>query len=207
MKLLNIYQKLLGMYPKSYRKDYAAEMAQTLQDMLLDQPKRSQRAMIWIAAFAELPLHVIRHNVSVVEHAYSTDMPTYIKRNTRLSASLILPFIVLLTVNELRPSALPTAPGWTDMYRLLAIGLPAVAFLLSVATMLRWFVATPTAPISKTSRALTDIKHNWPIALVGSFALLVVVFMLGHDSAHCIAGNPIKEARNITTTLHCIEQN
>ncbi|MDL2363245.1 MAG: hypothetical protein QFB86_02600 [Patescibacteria group bacterium] len=206
MNLLTLYAKILSAYPKSFQERYADEMTQTLEDMVHDASSSPQRLKIWTAAFAELPVQITKSNFAVAGQAFSEETPGYVKRNTQLSASLLLPFVLLLMLNELRPSALPLTPSWTDIYQFLAIVLPALAFLLCATTILRWWSLGRRNHSAKMTVNIADIRHNWPLLVVSILALMIAVFMLGHDSVHCVAGNPITVVRNPTATLHCIAQ-
>ncbi|MDB5166464.1 MAG: hypothetical protein JWM37_536 [Candidatus Saccharibacteria bacterium] len=206
MKLINVYRKVLGAYPKSYQKDYAGEMVRTLEDMLHEEPKITKRARIWTTAFAELPIYVVKLNAAVLGRSYALDTPDYVKRNAAVSIACVVPFLALLSINELDPSVLPTAPRWTDTYQFLAIGLPVLAFLLCAATVMRWFFVRRMSGTRSSNNTLVDIKHNWPVVLVGSFAFIIVLFMVGHDSVHCLTDNPVNALHNPRATLQCIEK-
>jgi hypothetical protein len=207
MKLIHLYEKLLAMYPRSYRDDYADEMSHMLQSMIADEQQVAKRIALWTRAFAELPILLFMANLHVLEAAYTSSAPGYVVRSTRVSTALVTPFVLLVIFNELRPGKLPNSPNAIDILQFFAIGLPLIAFLLSIAALLRWSIARHKSSKDSFIKGLTDIKHNWPLALVGVFAFTIVTFMVGHDSMQCLNGNPIKEVRNFNTTVQCISQN
>lgn len=57
-----LYRALLYLYPKEYRREYGAQMLQTLQDMLDDNSDSLGRAMIWLRVAAETPLSILKEN-------------------------------------------------------------------------------------------------------------------------------------------------
>jgi hypothetical protein len=53
--------------------------------------------------------------------------------------------------------------------------------------------------------SLIDFRHNWPMLLVGFVGLFIVALVLGHDSVHCVTGNPIREVHNWHQTWRCVQ--
>ncbi|MDB5175243.1 MAG: hypothetical protein JWM81_101 [Candidatus Saccharibacteria bacterium] len=204
--LLRAYRKLITLFPKSYRGEYGEQMVQTLADMLADQPSRLGRVTVWLRAASDLLRSLLQQNYAVVGHAYANTTPEYVRRNTQVSLLLLLPFIIVIIMNELRPDALPQSRLSVDILQFLVAGLPALAFIICAATLSVWVLAQHRQQRTSLLRSLQDVSHNWPLIAIGTFGLMMAVFIFGHDSVHCFAGNPVKEVRNISTTLQCLSQ-
>lgn len=59
---LRIYRALLHLYPKAHREAYGDQMAQTLEDILAEQPDRLNRFIVWIRVACELPINIVEEN-------------------------------------------------------------------------------------------------------------------------------------------------
>ncbi|HEY5152687.1 MAG TPA: hypothetical protein VII55_01810, partial [Candidatus Saccharimonadales bacterium] len=59
----------------------------------------------------------------------------------------------------------------------------------------------------KTSswQLLSDWQHNWPMLVIAALSLGIIALVLGHDSVHCVARNPIGELRHWHATFICIQ--
>ncbi|HET9721549.1 MAG TPA: hypothetical protein VFP32_00780 [Candidatus Saccharimonadales bacterium] len=124
--------------------------------------------------------------------------PDYVKRNSIISGILIAPFFIFVIVNDLDNHKLPSTPGWNVLYLSMILGLPVAAMILSVVTWVK------LAWSDKKRRSFLNLRLSWPIITTTVLALIIVLFVPFHDSTHCVAGNPIKEARNFDQTWHCV---
>jgi hypothetical protein len=206
MSLLTAYEKLTHLYPKSYRETYGPQMVQTLADMLHDQPNSRARGITWTKAVLDLPINIIKQNFMVMEAIYTTETPQFVRRNSQISVFLLAPFFILVTLNEILPSALPQTATWDDILQFLVAGMPGFASLLCVATFFTWAAAEHRQNRKSVWHNLRGIRSSWPLVTVGVLSLMIVAFMLGHDSVHCVMGNPVKEVRNLNATFLCLRQ-
>ena len=177
--LLNIYKQVLKLLPPTYHEHYAEPMAQTLEDMLKDQPSPVTRAQIWLRATADL---VITATYQYTEEGGITmnHMPAYAKRGTLISAALLLPFFLLVTANTLHP----LVAYWKSIGYVGIFILPVVALVFGVGLLIKLLAA------KELSLNLKQLQSNWVVFSVPLLALGIVIFAFGHDSVHCItAGN------------------
>ncbi len=61
-KSLRVYRAALHLYPKAHREAYGEQMAQTLEDILAEQPDRLNRFIVWVRVACELPINVVEEN-------------------------------------------------------------------------------------------------------------------------------------------------
>ncbi len=206
MSLLRSYATLIRLYPKAYREEYGDQMLQTLADMLKDAPGSGGKVLMWTKAVAELPISVLKENVLVIEEAAMTNAPNYVKRNTHIGMYLIAPFFILIAFNALLPHSLPQGPLAIDVLRFMVIGLPAIAFVLCAGTFVAWSLGRRRKERVSFWQNLIDIRQNWPLLLVGALGFFVALFILGHDSVHCLTDNPVNALKHLQATQACISQ-
>jgi hypothetical protein len=198
------YSKLLYLYPAAYRKWYAEQMLQTLADMLDDSP--AKKTAIWTRTMLDLPLSVLHQQLSYTGAAMGGDTPKYVKNSALLGAILLLPFFVLVTAHSL-DSGLQNSVYWH--FRVLFtffVALPAIAFLLTTVALVFWLTERRKQDKKSLVAELFDLRRNWYLLTVLIIGLGIVGMVYGHDSVHCITGNPYRELHNPSQTLSCIEQ-
>lgn len=61
---VDVYAKLIGLYPESYRRRYAQPMVQTFDDMLEAEQSKIGRAAIWIRVLRDLPGSALREHIT-----------------------------------------------------------------------------------------------------------------------------------------------
>ncbi len=199
------YSKLIRFYPPSYRREYSMQMLQTLADMLDDPERRS--GAVWARTVLDFPVSVINQQLSYLGETMANTTPSYIKRNALFGIWLITPFFFFIILNSLMRQRLHNSWVW-HTYALFTwlILLPSLAVLFNFVAMLRWTQTRRKENKISAWKSLTDVRHNWPalgIILVG-FAILTIVF--GHDSVHCVSGNPFRELHNPYQTWQCIQR-
>lgn len=96
-----IYRAALRLYPKEYRRQYGDQMLQTVADMLDDQPEKRGRVVIWLRVGSELPLSIMRENITNVGE--STMHKLALMNNKRLVGGLAAILLIVLFF---------TLPGW-----------------------------------------------------------------------------------------------
>lgn len=199
------YSKLLALYPAAYRKKYGEQMLQTLADMLDDASSPASRAAIWTRTVLDLPISLIHQQLSYASHAFAQETPSYVKRNALIAALLLVPFFVIVVANDLTAHGLYRTWLWHD-HVLFAwiVALPALALGISLVTFIGWLVQNRRK--QSFWRNVLDVRHSWPLLVVGVIGLGIIGLVLFHDSVHCLTGNPIREVRNPRATWHCIEQ-
>lgn len=194
------YSRLLKLYPAAYQKKYREPMLQTLADML-DDPEQS-RANVWARTVLDFPLSLIHQQV-IYGGIAMRQMPPYMKRSGLVGALLLAPFFILIIINGLTNDRLYDSFFWSTpaLFTWLII-LPALAGLINLAAFARWSSNQATS----FWRSLADFRRNWPAQATVVIALGTIALAVGHDSVHCIIGNPITEAQKWDATINCIEQ-
>lgn len=97
--------------------------------------------------------------------------PAYVKRNTLISAILLLPFIIGLTIASVFPHALNgTAMGnpWRPLLFIAVYGFPFLAAILMIGTTVRLAFQKHTL----------SFKNSWSTFVIGSLAILVALFLV-----------------------------
>jgi len=198
------YRRLLRLYPAAYRRDYEAQILQTLADML-DDPEHS-RAATWARALLDLPTSITRQQVSYTAAAM-TSTPDYLKHYARTGAWLVTPFFLLVALNGLNGHTLRGTVLWhTNVLLVWLILLPSLAVLLNLAAWGRWVRQNSRQTGTSLWHAISDIRRSWPALAVIIVGLGIIGFVYGHDSAHCLTGNPVRELHNAHQTLRCIQR-
>jgi len=199
-----VYSRLLRLYPVPYRKRYGEQMLQTLADMLDASPSVTYKAAVWMQVLFDLPVSVARQQLSFVGNAFTRETPTFVRRNSVISALLFAPFLVIAPINDIDAHRFYNTWLWGAgiLFTWLVL-LPVLGMALSATTLFFWLRA------GKRSwwQSLLDLTHNWMMLLpiVWGIGILFLVFF--HDSVHCVVGNPINELRGAHATLHCIASN
>lgn len=202
------YEKLLKLYPKAYRDKYGAEMLQTLEDMLDDQPSSSGRAMVWLRTCLDLPLNVLNQNTLAIGDNFIKETPDYIKQNGIFAGLLLVPFFLIVFVN-----AIDRAIFNHTLYH---------SWLWSQASIITWIVVFPSLAIAiavysyltylfsgsgknklSIRKKILDVRHTWPVIISGVFAAGVILILLFHDSAHCWRQSPVYFVTKWHQTWQC----
>jgi hypothetical protein len=201
------YSRITGLYPAVYRREYRQQMLQTLADMLDNAPSRGQRARIWLRTIADVPPSLARQHIHNIGGIMAAEMPSYIKRNSIAGGVMLLPFFMLLTVSSVVPQHLYESWFWhSSVLWVWLVILPAAAMLLTLATFAYWAFARRKRTHISLLRSLFDVSHNWPVLAVAILGAGILLLAFGHDSVHCVTGNPIRELRNPRDTWRCIQQ-
>lgn len=206
-----IYSRLLWLYPPAYRKTYAPQMLQTLADML-DDPDRPRAALLNVHAriAGDLIMHAGQQQVTYLGDLFMHDMPTYIRRNTIIGSILLTPFVIALIANALDKllynHTLYVSWLWhAPFLALWALWLPLLATILALGTVVLYLLRRFRTMHSPHNIA-ADVRSTWPILIVVAGGLFILAVLFGHDSAHCVLGNPLQEATNLPHTWQCIQQ-
>src|SRR5689334_6196478 len=133
--LLNIYKQALKLLPPTYKEHYAEPMAQTLEDMLKDQPSLIGRVQIWLRALADLPI-TTSYQYAQEGGAAMHHVPPYAKRGTLISVALLVPFFILIAINALHP----LAASWKSIGYAGVFILPVVALGFGLGLLIRLLV-------------------------------------------------------------------
>lgn len=198
------YSKLLYLYPATYRKQYSEQMLQTLADMLDDAPAR--KTTIWARTVLDLPLSALHQQLSYTGAVMKSDTPKYVKSSALIGAILLLPFFVLLAAHSL-DSGIQNSFYWHfHILFTFFVLLPSIAFLLTSIALVSWLVERRKQEKKSLLAELFDLRRNWYLLTVLIIGVGIVGMVYGHDSVHCVTGNPIREIRNTSQTLRCIEQ-
>jgi len=200
------YSKLLRLYPETYRKRYGEQMLQTLADMLDNAPTTRQRVGIWSRTAADLPASLIDQQLRHTGEIMINETPKYVKNSALAGAAMLAPFFLLVTAasldKNLRHSFLWSFPVLFIFF----VVLPVLAFLLAATAFTGWLIERRKQDHKSWASELFDLHRNWHLLSVLIVGLGIVGLVYGHDSVHCITGNPVREARNWHQTWQCIQQ-
>lgn len=205
-----IYSRCLRLYPAEYRKRYEQELLQTTADMLDDAPSRITRIGIWSRVLVDLPLNVLKQQVSYAGGVMHDEMPHFVKRNGLIAGIMLLPFFTALCANGLdkvlNNHTLFNSWLWhTPVLGIWVIYLPTLALLLAGTTYLIYIFKNPTKqPLIKR---ILDIAHSWPILLTGLVALGILFILVFHDSFQCWAQSPTYLASHLNKAWQCSQSN
>lgn len=203
------YSRVLRFYPSAYRTQYGEQMLQTLADMLDNQPERKRA--IWLRTLIDLPISLTRQQLLYAGGIMNQQTPAYVKRNALWSAALLLPFIGVLIANSLDKILYNHTlfNSWLWHMPVLAIWvlwLPVAALAIAFASLVTFMIQRHKSTQQSLLRQLFDIAYNWPLLITGLAALFIVTLVIGHDSVHCVTGNPVRELHNWHQTWQCIQQ-
>ncbi len=198
-----IYSKFLYLYPAPYRQRYNEQILQTAADML-DNAPTNKHIRVWARIAMELPASIAHQQAAYLSDGLLHETPEYVRRNTTVSALLFAPFFVIVLINDASGHGLYHSWLWNFAVLMAWIlVLPAIGFAISGLTFLSW-LRSRIKRGDTLKHSLLDIRHNGAmlgLTLLGIFILGLVFF---HDSVHCVTGNPVRELRNTSQTLHCI---
>lgn len=204
---LGVYRALLKLYPKPYQHTYADQMLLTLDDMLTAAPSRTSRTAVLLRAAFDLPLSIVTQQTKYLGGCMAHDMPRYIKITALAAAICLVPFMAALAANSLSQL---TGHGalyhtWLWCRPLLAawvLYLPLAAVVLALGGT-AYLALQRRHDWNSLSRI---VLLSWPALLVGSAGLGIIAMVFGHDSVHCITGNPVHEIQHWQQTWRCIQQ-
>lgn len=206
-----IYSRLLWLYPRPYRDTYGEQMLQTLADMIDNDPTQTGRIRIYTHAMVDLPMSLLNQQAQYIGGIMVNETPRYIRRNSLIAGSLLVPFFGALIAN-----ALSKLIGGQTLYNnwlwqapvltIWVLWLPVLASLITVITAIVYIWRQSKIEHGHTFKTLLNIRQDWPLLIVATVGLGILAIVLGHDSAHCIAGNPVREVQQWHQTWHCIQQ-
>ncbi len=205
------YSRLLTLYPPAYRAVYQEQMLQTLTDMLDSAPTRSARTAIWIRVGVDFILSLGAQQLQYIGGIMQNEMPRYIKRTALLSGVLLLPFFIAVFANMIdqlvNHQSLYQSWVWsTPIITLWVLWLPRLALAIAGAGLLVYLWQRIHSAHRSWLQALTEVQYSWPLLAVVMLSLGIFVFLYGHDSAHCIVGNPIHTFEHAKQALTCIQE-
>lgn len=206
-----VYSQLLRLYPAEYRRRYEHELLQTTADMLDDAPNKLAKLGIWSRLALDLPLNIARQNFEYLGGTMFSHTPSYIKRNSLISGVLLLPFFLAIAANGLdkliNNTTLYNSWLWGRPALILWVFyLPALALMVSLVSY-GIFVFRGAQKNQAWLRRALDILHSWPILIVGTIALGILVMVEFHDSAQCFVRSPLHSVAHADQTLRCAEAN
>lgn len=132
--------------------------------------------------------------------------PKYVKNSAIIGAALLVPFFVLVIAHSLDNNLQGSVFWHYHVLFTFFVLLPAIAFLLASVAFISWLVERHQTEKQSWFKELLDIRRNWYLLAVLIVGLGIVGLVYGHDSVHCVTGNPVRELHNPNQTLTCIEQ-
>lgn len=208
--LLDAYRLLLRLYPKAYREQYGEQMVQTLEDMLAAAPAVKQRSEVLFRTAVDLPVSIAQQQILYIGGVMAHEMPRYVKRNAVLAGLLLVPFAAALTANGMdkmfHNQTLYQSWLWhTPALALWVLWLPAAALLVALGSLMVYIFRRSRAMATKPDHRTADVMRTWPLVLMAVVSLGIIAIVFGHDSVHCLTGNPIHEVQHWGQTWHCVQ--
>jgi len=188
------YAKLLLLYPTAYRKRYENELLQTTADMLDHANGQLERLGIWAQLIFDLPVNVVRQQLSYAGGIMTQTMPHYIKRSSLVSAALLLPFFAALVGNALGTIitgrnlyhswvwSAPILTTWILLFPLAALFVAGISYAVYIVR---------NAPQRSLYKKVFDVVNSWPLLLSGLAACSILLVFVFHDSVQCWSRGPI----------------
>jgi hypothetical protein len=171
-------------------------MMQTLEDMLADQPTQLARWKLWLRTMLDLPI-TTAYQYAQTGGATMNQAPNYAKQGTLLSAALLLPFVIVITLNIIHPFA----GVWRTVEYISVFILPVVALVMGLAVLGRLLISHD---LWARVKSIKQLQNNWILLAVPLLASVIVTFAFGHDSVHCVTDNPLKAISHPAHTLECV---
>jgi MFS family permease len=200
------YGKLLNLYPFPYRQHYRSEILQTLADMLDNAPTAKARRAIWLRVALDLPLSISKENLMFIGGVMTQETPNYVKLVTTVGSALVLPFFVIVIAASINHN-LHTSFLWHPNVLLTwLVILPGIAFLLAMFVLFGWLQQRKKSNHKSLFKELFDLRRNWLLLAVIVLSFGIVTLAFGHDTGHCINGNPLREVRNAQGVWSCIQK-
>lgn len=134
------------------------------------------------------------------------DTPTYVKRSALIGTVLLFPFFLLVVAHSLDLGMQHSIFWHFPVLFTFFVLLPSVAFLLTAVALISWLIERHAQEKRSLFRELLDLRRNWYLLMILIVGLGIIGLVFGHDSVHCVTGNPIREVLNMRQTLTCIEQ-
>jgi hypothetical protein len=204
--ILKRYESFLRLYPEPYRNSYGKQMRQTFEDMLADASSDSERRAIYRRVALNLPVSIAHAQLSYLGGIMQTETPNYVKRTGLLTAALIVPFFLAVITNAFNEAVyghdLDSSWLWsTPALFTWVLILPAMAVVLALVVYVRF---TMVCNQSNLFKRIFNVRVTWPVVVPGVLAIGILFFLVFHDSAHCIIGNPVRIVHNPHQTWQCI---
>jgi hypothetical protein len=168
---LYLYHKLLKLYPVSYRHDYENEMIDTMRIMLSDATTTNAKLSLLWRACKDYITSLTQQNIVAFEAA-ALKTPEYVRRSSKFSTSLVMPFFVICSYNLLNQYILhhATAYGWeAKTWCIYCIFLPLVAAFI--------LIFAGTRCLFENFKTRRNITCEWlllgiPLSLLVTLALM-----------------------------------
>jgi amino acid permease len=188
--LVTIYKQALKVLPVAYRDRYGEPMVRTLEDMIAAQTTTAAKWNVWLRTMLDLPITTAYQYVQTGGKTMN-QAPNYAKQGTMLSTVLLLPFIIVVTLNSIHPLTKSlNGLGYFSVFVL-----PIIALLLGLAVLGRLIAAHD---LWSRLKSIKQLQNNWILLTVPILAFAMVAFAFGHDRVHCITdGHP-------NTIVQCI---
>ncbi|HSW98402.1 MAG TPA: hypothetical protein VLF71_01045 [Candidatus Saccharimonadales bacterium] len=191
--LVTIYKQALKILPLAYRDRYGRPMVRTLEDMMADQTTARAKWIVWLRTMLDLPI-TTAYQYAQIGGNTMRQAPHYAKQGTVVSAALLAPSVIVVTLNSIHP----LTKSWGGVGYFSVFILPVIALLLGLAILGRLLLAHDLWP---RLRSVKQLQNNWILIAAPILAFVMVSFAFGHDSVHCITdGQPSKIVRCVSNS-------
>jgi len=173
-----LYKKLLALYPRKFKEQFAESMEQTFNDLFNEQKRRIEQELFsfvcWM--FVETVMGIIKeHGLMITEGNAMKNIFTILRSPAIVSLILVFPFLILELVNR----------------RNFHEGLPVPLFVIMWLFLLLFFLTV--MPVVRSVRAGISIVANPIILLLRVVFLAFIAWMwlsLLIDQMPCFLGVP-----------------
>lgn len=141
----------------------------------------------------------------------TSNMPAFVKRNAAISALLLVPFMLAVLANStdqvIRHQTLYNSWAWsTPVLRMWVLWMPAAAAIIAAGSLIAYIFRRIRVDHASARNALFQLQYSWPLVITCLGGIFVLALLFGHDSVHCVTGNPINELQHWPATWHCIQR-
>lgn len=183
----SVYEPLLSLYPKQYRKRYGTQILQTIEDMLDNEPRVMRRMAIWAKEIIVLPGNAFEQHMAAVARRGNLT-PNMLAG--LIALGLLVPFFIAMALDEMseRFYSQHLYGSWFWSKPILTVWIIALPMLSLFTSLVTWGVLALRAS-AKRGRVTLQVKKLWlviTLAFVSSGVLFIVVL---HNGFRCWTGH------------------
>lgn len=195
------YRKLLWLYPKSYRQNYAEQIAQTFDDMVHGESSRRKRAWLIAKEYLTLPGNVIEQHVAEASHKGGLSNKAFA---ALISLILFAPFVAAFVADEISERLYHSHSFASWLWSPLAvfiwlIVLPVASLFISLTAYLLLILRKSI----QRSKITLQLREAWLLIVVILFSAGLLLAVLYRDGFSCVQGT----SKSSTQVFQCVVSN
>jgi hypothetical protein len=180
-KRFPLYSRALKLYPHDYQDHYGHQMLQTLADMLDHAETSTQQQTIWLRTIADYPFSLVWQQLNYFSEPVLDGTPHYVRRNSFVSLMALVPFLIIVPINDLSGHGLYHSLLWnTTVFYIWILLLPLAAMILNAITLATWARQDSKVRHKQWYSSLLDIRRSWPMLVLTALSCIILgaVFLL-----------------------------